>query len=62
MKDRVGEGFPFQLIAGNHESLDVNDGQINDFSACLPNQIPGVVGTYGREYYMDLPRARPWCG
>lgn len=59
VKDRVGEGFPFQLIAGNHESLDVNDGQINDFSACLPNQIPGVVGTYGREYYMDLPKGTP---
>ena len=55
----MGEGFPFELIAGNHESLDVNDGQINDFSACLPNQIPGVVGTYGREYYMDLPKGAP---
>lgn len=55
VKAQVGEGFPFQLISGNHESLDVSDGAINNFSACLPNQIPGVVGTYGREYYMDLP-------
>ena len=55
VKARVGEGFPFQLISGNHESDDVADGQINDYSACLPNQIPGVVGTYGREYYMDYP-------
>ena len=47
VKARVGEGFPFELISGNHESLDVNDGDINDFSACLPNQIPGIVGTYG---------------
>ena len=59
VKQRVGEGFPFQLVSGNHESLDVNDGDINNFSACLPNQIPGVVGTYGREYYMDFPATAP---
>ena len=59
VKARLGEGFPFELISGNHESLDVNDGDINDFSACLPNQIPGIVGTYGREYFMDLPQGNP---
>jgi PKD repeat protein len=59
VKQRVGEGFPFELISGNHDSLDVNDGQINDFSACLPNQVPGVVGVYGREYYMDFPQGAP---
>src|SRR5687767_9589064 len=32
----VGAGFPFQLIAGNHESNGQN-GHINDFAACLPN-------------------------
>lgn len=55
---RVGAGFPFELVTGNHESNGIN-GDINDFSACLPNQIPGAVGTYGREYYYDLPRANP---
>lgn len=59
VKQRVGEGFPFQLVAGNHESLDVQDGAINNYSACLPNQVPGIVGTYGREYYMDLPKGAP---
>jgi PKD repeat protein len=59
VKRHVGEGFPFQLISGNHESEDVRDGQINNFSACLPNQIPGIVGTYGREYYMDFPKGAP---
>lgn len=28
----VGEGFPFQLLAGNHESNGMN-GNINDFAA-----------------------------
>jgi len=59
VKARVGEGFPFQLISGNHESLDQADGAINNYSACLPNQIPGVTGTYGREYTMDFPKDAP---
>ncbi len=59
VKQRVGEGFPFQLISGNHESEDNNNGDINDFSSCLPNQIPGISGTYGREYVMDFPTNAP---
>lgn len=58
VKSRTGEGFPFELLAGNHES-DGSNGSINNFSACLPNQLPGVVGTYGRQYYVDLPRSTP---
>src|SRR4051812_31082869 len=54
----VGSGFPFELISGNHESNGQN-GNINDFSACLPNQLPGAVGTYGRQYYVDVPKAAP---
>ena len=55
---RLGSGFPFELLAGNHESSGQN-GNINDFSACLPNQLPGVVGTYGRQWYVDYPRQAP---
>jgi len=54
----VGAGFPFELIAGNHESNGIN-GNINDFSACLPNQLPGLVGTYGRQAYVDVPQNAP---
>lgn len=54
----VGAGFPFELIAGNHESNGQN-GNINDFSACLPNQLPGAVGTYGRQWYVDVPAQDP---
>jgi len=54
----VGAGFPFELLAGNHES-DGENGNINDFAACLPNQLPGLVGTYGREYYVDVPQEDP---
>jgi PKD repeat protein len=55
---KVGAGYPFELISGNHESSGQN-GNINDFSACLPNQLPGVVGTYGRQYYVDVPAGDP---
>lgn len=54
----LGAGFPFELIAGNHESDGMN-GNINDFAACLPNQLPGVVGTYGRQWYVDVPAQNP---
>ncbi|WP_431278884.1 PKD domain-containing protein [Leifsonia poae] len=54
----VGAGFPFELVSGNHESSG-QDGNINDFSACLPNQLPGAVGTYGRQYYVDVPQGAP---
>lgn len=55
---RTGAGYPFQLVSGNHESNGQN-GNINDISACLPNQLPGVVGTYGRQYYVDVPQQNP---
>jgi PKD repeat protein len=55
---QMGAGFPFELLAGNHESNGQN-GNINDFSACLPNQLPGAVGTYGRQWYVDVPQVDP---
>ncbi|WEK12911.1 MAG: PKD domain-containing protein [Candidatus Microbacterium phytovorans] len=55
--ERVGAGYPFELIAGNHDNG--SNGNINDFSACLPNQLPGLVGTYGRQYYVDYPQDDP---
>ncbi len=54
----LGAGFPFELVSGNHESNGLN-GNINNFSSCLPNQLPGLVGTYGRQYYVDVPRGAP---
>lgn len=46
---------PVELISGNHESNGQN-GQIENFAACLPNRLPELGGTtYGREYYLDTP-------
>ncbi len=54
----LGPDIPFELLSGNHESNDVN-GSIDAFARCLPNRLDGLVGTYGREYYLDLPRDKP---
>ena len=54
----LGAGFPFELVAGDNESGG-QDGHINDFSACLPNQLAGLVGTYGRQWYLDVPQVDP---
>jgi hypothetical protein len=50
----LGAGFPFQLVAGNHEDDGRRDGFIRDFAACLPDRM-GSVGDYGTEYYFDIP-------
>jgi PKD repeat protein len=55
---RLRPGYPFELVSGNHESNGIN-GNINDFSACLPNQLPGAIGTYGKQYYVDVPATNP---
>ena len=55
---RVGRTYPFQLVSGNHESNGV-DGDIDDFVRCLPNRLPGLVGTYGRQWYVDRPADDP---
>ncbi|MEO7378013.1 MAG: PKD domain-containing protein [Nakamurella sp.] len=55
---KFSSGYAFELVSGNHESNGLN-GNINDFGACLPNQLPGAVGTYGKQYYVDVPRGNP---
>ncbi|WP_227497373.1 PKD domain-containing protein [Planctomonas psychrotolerans] len=55
---RVGTDLPFELLAGNHESNGRN-GHIDSFAGCLPNRLPGLVGSYGREYYVDVPAEDP---
>jgi hypothetical protein len=55
---RVGTTLPFELLSGNHESNGTN-GSISRFAACLPNRLPGLVGRYAQEYYVDLPRSAP---
>ncbi|TXH41446.1 MAG: hypothetical protein E6Q90_11685 [Actinobacteria bacterium] len=55
---RLGAGLPFELLSGNHESDGLN-GSIGAFTSCLPNKLAGLVGSYGREYYVDLPAGKP---
>ena len=55
---RVGADHPFELVSGNHESNGEN-GDIERFARCLPNRLPGLVGTYGRQWYVDQPASHP---
>jgi hypothetical protein len=56
--ERLGPDYAFQLLAGNHES-DGDDGFIDNFAECLPNRLPTMVGTYAREWFVDLPAEDP---
>jgi hypothetical protein len=54
---RLRAGFPYELVAGNHED-DGPDGLWSSFSACLPDRL-GATGEYGRQYYVDYPAVSP---
>jgi len=54
---RLGSTYPFELLAGNHESYP-RDGYYKNYNACLPDRL-GVTGSYGQEYYVDYPASAP---
>ncbi|WP_460462713.1 metallophosphoesterase [Arthrobacter pigmenti] len=56
--DAVGQSFPFELLAGDHE-LNGEDGDLDEFTDCLPNRLPGLEGDYGRQWYVDVPQEDP---
>ena len=58
VKARVGSTYPFELLAGNHESYP-RDGYYKNYDSCLPDRLSGVSGSYGQEYYVDYPAAAP---
>jgi hypothetical protein len=58
VKAGVGEAHPFELVSGNHESNHEN-GFIDTYATCLPNQLPGLRGTYGRQWWVDYPQGSP---
>ncbi|WP_223257060.1 metallophosphoesterase [Arthrobacter globiformis] len=55
---KLGGGFPYQLVTGNHES-DGHDGDIANIVNCLPNKLPGLQGEYGIQWYADYPERNP---
>ncbi len=58
VKGIVGETFPFEIVAGNHEAGDPPGGHIDNFTPCLPHRMDNISGTYGWEYYFDHQNAR----
>jgi hypothetical protein len=55
---KLGADFPYELLAGNHES-NGREGDIDNFVQCLPNKLPGLQGEYGKQWYVDVPQDRP---
>lgn len=61
VRDRLpskGPGFPFELLAGNHESDTGDDGHISRYAECLPDRI-GAQGTYAAQYAFTYPAEQP---
>ncbi len=57
-----GAGYPFQLVAGNHEDDLGLNGSIQNFAACLPDRLGSTAGpgsAYGVEYTFDYPAGAP---
>ena len=60
VRSKLGPNLPFELISGNHEDgNEEHNGLIDNFAACLPDQIGTIQGTYGKEYYFDYPANNP---
>lgn len=59
VKGNTGETFPFELIAGNHESSGAAGNFIDNFALCLPHRLGALSGRYAREYYFDYPLISP---
>ena len=59
VRQNIGS-LPFELVSGNHEDGgDMEQGLIGNFTACMPNQMSGMVGAYGEQYYFDYPATNP---
>ena len=57
VKGFVGATHPFQILVGNHEDDNGADGDIRNFTPCLPDRM-GATGDYGVEYAFDTGPVR----
>ncbi len=57
VKSHVGDTFPFEIIAGNHDSTGT---EMSQYILGLPHRVgTEVTGTYGKQYYFDYPAVSP---
>jgi len=56
--EKLGAGFPYEVVTGNHES-DGHEGDIANIVKCLPNRLPGLQGEYGTQWYVAVPEKNP---
>lgn len=58
IKNRLGSEYPFEMLIGNHEDENRQDGYIGTFVQHCPDRLQSV-GKYGVEYYIDYPKINP---
>jgi hypothetical protein len=61
VRDRLptkGAAFPFELLAGNHESDPGRHGLLRNYTDCLPDRL-GTSGAYGAQYAFTYPAEQP---
>src|SRR5205085_10079064 len=50
VKGIIGTTLPFEWVSGNHD-----DCCVQQYVQGLPDQVGGINGTYGQNYYFDYP-------
>ncbi len=62
VRSLVGPELPFEVLVGNREDYNPDDGvggTIDAIAACLPHRVGALSGQYGKEYYFDYPATAP---
>src|SRR5947199_3877022 len=54
VKSHLPSSFPFELIAGNHDTS-----QVSALAVDMPDHIGNISGPDAREYYFDYPPSAP---
>lgn len=50
----VGEDYPYQIVAGDWDAVNVNK-----YITGLPNKMQNIKGSYAKNYYFDYPAQGP---
>lgn len=54
VQSHLGTSYPFEFVAGNHDT-----GDVNQLASDLPNRLGSITGSYAKEYYFDYPSTGP---
>ena len=61
-KSYLPANFPFEIVAGGHDTADAGENtgnEISTYAANFPDRIGKITGTYGIQYAFDYPMSNP---